>query len=163
MKIAPYDTGRGTYCGEYCITYSMFPCKIRFRNRFTLAHTQGFNELRGTMLPWFGDYFQKPISFCRNTQHIWEFAEISKLYETVVGSSAWEVFGHTKSVKILVILNPASYMLTSSGFAFIWGMFYRFLYRYFGISPEVSNFNLLFLKLNQFICNQQLVPPGHHI
>ena len=33
--------------------------------------------------------------------------------------SAREVFGHVESVKILVILNPAGYMLTSSGFAFI--------------------------------------------
>ena len=33
-----------------------------------------------------------------------------------------------KSVKDLVILNPAGYMFTSSGFAlFIWGIFYRFL------------------------------------
>ena len=31
-------------------------------------------------------------------------------------------------VKILVILNPTGYRLTSSGFAlFIWGIFYRFL------------------------------------
>ncbi len=36
------------------------------------------------------------------------------------GSSAQEVFGHVESVKILVILNPAGYMFTSSGFdAFI--------------------------------------------
>ena len=34
-----------------------------------------------------------------------------------------------ESVKILVILNPTSYMLAASGFAFfIWGIFYRFLY-----------------------------------
>ena len=31
--------------------------------------------------------------------------------------SAVEVLGHIESVKILVILNPTGYMLTSSGFA----------------------------------------------
>ena len=31
--------------------------------------------------------------------------------------SVREVFGHIESVKILVILNPAGYMLTSFGFS----------------------------------------------
>jgi hypothetical protein len=30
----------------------------------------------------------------------------------IVGTSAWEAFGHIESVKVLVILNPATYMLT---------------------------------------------------
>ena len=34
-------------------------------------------------------------------------------------TSAREVFGHIESVKILVILIPTGYMLTSSGFASI--------------------------------------------
>ena len=43
-------------------------------------------------------------------------------------NSAREVYGHIKSVKILLMLNPTNYMLTYSGFAlFIWGIFYRFL------------------------------------
>ena len=28
-------------------------------------------------------------------------------------------------------------------------------------SPKVSNFNRLFFKLNQFICNQPPILPGH--
>ena len=34
-------------------------------------------------------------------------------------SSVREVLGHSQSVKILVILNPTGYMLTSSGAVFI--------------------------------------------
>ena len=42
------------------------------------------------------------------------------------------VFGHIKSVKIPVILNPAGYRLTSSGFAasFSGGIFHRFLLKW---------------------------------
>ena len=58
-----------------------------------------------------------------------------------------------ESVQILVILNPAGYMLTSSRFAlFIW-VYSIDSSKMIGDSPEVSNFNWLFLKLNQFICN----------
>ena len=35
--------------------------------------------------------------------------------EHKVAAKAHEVFGHIESVKILVILNPTGYMLTSSG------------------------------------------------
>ena len=39
---------------------------------------------------------------------------------TLVWTSVGEVYGHIESVKILVILNPTGYMLTSSNFdAFI--------------------------------------------
>ena len=68
-----------------------------------------------------------------------------------VPHSAKEALGHTESVKILVILNPAGYMLTSSsGFAFI---HLRYSSKTIRNSPKVSNFNWLFLKLNRFICN----------
>ena len=37
----------------------------------------------------------------------------------LISISPQEVFGHIELVKILVILNPTGYMLTSSDFAFI--------------------------------------------
>ena len=39
-------------------------------------------------------------------------------YLGVVGTSAWEVFRHIQSVKILVILNPTGYMLDIFGDCF---------------------------------------------
>ena len=57
---------------------------------------------------------------CRSFTLVYYFwnldsAEMMEVKQT----SAQEVFGHIESVKILVILNPTGYMLTSSGFAFI--------------------------------------------
>ena len=71
-------------------------------------------------------------------------------------TSAREVFGHIESVKIHVILNPAGSMLTSSsGFAIIHARYIPSIdsSNMIGNSPEFSNFNRLFLKLNRFICN----------
>ena len=79
---------------------------------------------------------------------------INQFYE--LWTSAREVFGQSESVKILMILNPTGYMLD---------IIIRFCFHSFevyscidsskmiGNSPEVSNFNGLFLKLNRFICN----------
>ena len=67
-----------------------------------------------------------------------------------VNSSALEA----QSVKILVILNPTGYMLTSSGFAYSSEVYSTDSSKMIGNSPEVSNFIRLFLKLNRFICNQ---------
>jgi hypothetical protein len=71
-------------------------------------------------------------------------------------NGAQDVFGHMQSVKILVILNPAGYMLDI--FRFCVQLFEVYASTNFSKmiskSPEVSNFSrCLFLKLNRFICN----------
>ena len=45
------------------------------------------------------------------------FVHVREMLKKMTPPSAQEVFGHIESVEILVILNPAGYMLTSSGFA----------------------------------------------
>ena len=50
------------------------------------------------------------------------------------------------SVQILVILNPTGYMLTSSGFAYSFEVYSLNSSEMIGNSPEVSNFNWIFLK-----------------
>ena len=66
--------------------------------------------------------------------------------------NAQEVFGHIELVKILVILNPTSYMLTSSGFD-AFEVYSIDSSKTIGKFPEVLNFNRSFLELNRFICN----------
>ena len=69
-------------------------------------------------------------------------------------SSAREVFGHIELVKILVILNPTGYMLTTSCFfVYSFEVYSIDSSKMIGNSLEVSNFNRLFLKLNRFIRN----------
>ena len=71
------------------------------------------------------------------------------------------VFGHIESIKIPVILNPAGYMLTSSGFAYIYLEVYSIdSSQMISKFPEVLNLNRLFLELNRFICNYPPVLPG---
>ena len=61
-------------------------------------------------------------------------------------------------VNILVFPSPTGDMLTSSyGFTLSIQLYSIHSYKMIRTSPEVLNFNRLFLKLNQFICNSQPV------
>ena len=83
--------------------------------------------------------------------HGWPIPHLLAIMDS--GGSAWEVCGHIEPVKILVILNPTSYMLTSSGSdAFI---HLRYIYSIdsctvMGKIPEVlMNFNRLYMSRTQ--------------
>ena len=64
-----------------------------------------------------------------------------KLMPNCAGPSARKVLGHIESVKILVILNPTGYMLTSSGFAFIHLRYPIDSSKMIVTFPHVLNFN----------------------
>jgi hypothetical protein len=71
-----------------------------------------------------------------------------------IRTSDWRDFW-AYSVEILVSGSPTGHILTSSGFLLLnWGVKFTINSSVMiGNFPAVLNFNRLFLKLNQFICN----------
>ena len=89
-----------------------------------------------------------------NSPEVSNFSRLNLKLNQFSSNIAWEVVGHTESVKIVVILNPTGYMLTSSGFTFESFEVYSIdSSKKISKVPEVLNFNWLFLELNRFICN----------
>ena len=60
-----------------------------------------------------------------------------------------------------VFPSPTSYLLMIFGSLYEIGVYSINSSKMMGNFPEVLNFNWLFLKLNQFICNEQPVLPVH--
>ena len=85
------------------------PCGAKLNYVTHGAMTQGNHNNNNNSL--------RKLTRCHGT---WDLISCSALQSKTsrVGiyeqTAAWEVFGHIESVKILVILNPTGYMLTSS-------------------------------------------------
>ena len=91
-------------------------------------------------------YAHATITYSKCTKQDTEVTSCLELH-----SSAWEVLGHSESVKIHVILKPPGYMLTSSsGFA---ALIHLEVYSSIDFSEMIVN-SLEVLNFDWFICNQ---------
>ena len=93
----------------------------------------------------------------KSVQHVWnnrerqlspKYSECSDSCRAAIG----KIFGHNRLRSRCLQVQPVTRWHPPVFLYSNWGIFYRFL-RMSGNFPAVLNFNRLFLKFNQFICN----------
>ena len=86
----------------------------------------------------------------------WSTFPILTVRSVEAGPVIGEIFGHTNRLgSEFLQVQPVGYMLTTYGCLIKLGYILLYIYssKLIGHFPAVLNFNQLFLKLHQFICN----------